>query len=46
VRVFDFGLTHEGRFYYVMELLDGCDLETLVQTFGPLPPARALYLVR
>ena len=46
VRVFDFGLTHERRFYYVMELLDGCDLETLVQTFGPLPPARALYLVR
>ena len=46
VRVFDFGLTHQGRFYYVMELLDGCDLETLVQTFGPLPPARALYLVR
>jgi eukaryotic-like serine/threonine-protein kinase len=29
-----------------MELLDGCDLETLVQTFGPLPTARALYLVR
>ena len=46
VRVFDFGLTHEGRIYYVMELLDGCDLETLVQTFGPLPTARALYLVR
>ncbi|HEU4887422.1 MAG TPA: serine/threonine-protein kinase, partial [Thermoanaerobaculia bacterium] len=46
VRVFDFGLTQEGRFYYVMELLDGCDLESLVQTFGPLPPARALYLVR
>jgi eukaryotic-like serine/threonine-protein kinase len=39
-------VTREGRFYYVMELLDGCDLETLVQTFGPLPPARAVYLVR
>jgi serine/threonine protein kinase len=46
VRVFDFGVTDEGRFYYVMELLDGCDLESLVRTFGPLPPARALYLVR
>jgi serine/threonine protein kinase len=46
VRVFDFGVTREGRFYYVMELLDGCDLETLVQTFGPLPTARAVYLVR
>jgi eukaryotic-like serine/threonine-protein kinase len=46
VRVFDFGVTREGRFYYAMELLDGCDLETLVQTFGPLPTARAVYLVR
>lgn len=46
VRVFDFGLTDEGTFYYVMELLDGCDLESLVRRFGPLPPARALYLVR
>ena len=46
VRVFDFGLTDEGTFYYVMELLNGCDLESLVRTFGPLPPARALHLVR
>ena len=46
VRVFDFGLTDEGAFYYVMELLNGCDLESLVRKFGPLPPARALYLVR
>jgi eukaryotic-like serine/threonine-protein kinase len=46
VRVFDFGLTDEGVFYYVMELLTGCDLESLVRTFGPLPSARALYLVR
>jgi serine/threonine-protein kinase len=46
VRVFDFGVTEEGTFYYVMELLNGCDLESLVRTFGPLPPARALYLVR
>jgi tRNA A-37 threonylcarbamoyl transferase component Bud32 len=46
VRIFDFGLTREGRFYYVMELLDGYDLESLVHKFGPLPPARAVYLVR
>jgi serine/threonine-protein kinase len=46
VRVFDFGLTDEGTFYYVMERLDGCDLESLVRRFGPLPPPRALYLVR
>jgi serine/threonine-protein kinase len=46
IRVFDFGVTDDGRFYYVMELLDGQDMAALVETFGPLPPARALYLLR
>ncbi len=46
VRVFDFGVTDDGTFYYVMELLNGCDLEALVRKFGPLPLNRALYLVR
>jgi eukaryotic-like serine/threonine-protein kinase len=46
IRLFDFGLTDEGLFYYVMELLDGRDLESLVREFGPLPPARAMHLVR
>jgi eukaryotic-like serine/threonine-protein kinase len=30
----------------VMELLDGLDLETLVERFGPLPAERAVYLLR
>jgi serine/threonine-protein kinase len=46
IRLFDFGLTDEATFYYVMELLDGRDLESLVREFGPLPPARALHLIR
>ena len=46
IRLFDFGLTDDGTFYYVMELLDGRDLESLVREFGPLPPARALHLLR
>ena len=29
-----------------MELLNGRDLESLVDEFGPLPPARAMYLLR
>jgi serine/threonine protein kinase len=29
-----------------MELLDGLDLETLVERFGPVPPDRAVYLLR
>jgi hypothetical protein len=46
VEIYDFGTTEGGTFYYVMELLDGFDSETLVQAHGPLPPARAVYLLR
>jgi serine/threonine protein kinase len=46
IRVFDFGATDDGTFYYVMELLAGRDLESLVREFGPLPANRVLYLLR
>jgi serine/threonine-protein kinase len=46
IGVFDFGLSNDGLFYYVMELLAGMDLETLVRQFGPLPPERAVFLLR
>jgi tRNA A-37 threonylcarbamoyl transferase component Bud32 len=46
IQLYDFGVTDEGTFYYVMELLDGFDLETLVQRFGPLPWQRAIHLLR
>ena len=46
IQVFDFGITQEGTFYYVMELLAGRDLETLVREFGPLPASRVVYLLR
>jgi serine/threonine-protein kinase len=46
IQVFDFGITQDGTFYYVMELLAGRDLESLVREFGPLPPNRVLYLLR
>ena len=45
IALYDFGLAHDGTFYYVMELLDGFDLETLVQRFGPLPAERAINLL-
>jgi eukaryotic-like serine/threonine-protein kinase len=46
VEIYDFGTTEGGTFYYVMELLEGYDSETLVQAFGPLPPERVVYLLR
>jgi serine/threonine-protein kinase len=46
IRLFDFGATDDGSFFYVMELLTGRSLDSLVKTFGPLPPERALYLLR
>jgi serine/threonine-protein kinase len=45
VDVYDFGTTEDGTFYYVMELLDGYDGESLVDKFGPLPPERAIFLL-
>jgi serine/threonine protein kinase len=46
IQVFDFGLTDDGTFYYVMELLTGRDLESLVREFGPLPADRVTFLLR
>ena len=46
IDLFDYGVTDEGAFYYVMELLDGFDLKTLVERFGPLPVERAVHVLR
>jgi hypothetical protein len=46
VELFDFGVAENGAFYYVMELLDGLDTEALVRRFGPVPPGRAIHLLR
>jgi serine/threonine protein kinase len=45
VQIFDYGFTGT-TFYYVMEYLPGLNLEDLVRENGPLPPARAVYLLR
>jgi serine/threonine-protein kinase len=44
VRIFDFGATEDGLWYYAMELLEGETLSDLVRRRGPLPPQRALRI--
>lgn len=46
VRLFDFGVSETGSLYFVMELLDGEDLHSLVERFGPLPPERVVAVLR
>jgi len=46
VQIFDFGRTPEGVFYYAMEYLEGIDLQTLVEKYGPQSPGRVIYLMR
>jgi serine/threonine-protein kinase len=46
VTLFDFGVTEEGAFYYVMELLDGVDTDTLIRRFGPIPAERVVHILR
>ena len=46
VQLYDFGATEDGRLYYVMELLDGLDAQALVRQHGPVPPGRAVFLLR
>jgi len=40
IYLYDFGVSRDGQFYYVMELLDGVSLQTLITQFGPQPPSR------
>src|SRR5207302_2847356 len=46
VEVYDYGRAEDGTYYYVMEYMPGLNLAELVQRHGPLPPARAVYLLR
>ena len=46
IELYDFGVSPEGTFYYVMELLDGVDLNTLVTRYGPVPAERTVHLLR
>jgi serine/threonine protein kinase len=45
VQLYDFGVTGSGTFYYVMELLEGTDLESLVRDHGPLEASRVVNIL-
>ena len=46
VELYDFGVTDDQTLYFVMELLEGLDLESLIRQHGPLPAARVVHILR
>ena len=46
VAIYDYGISDDGTFYYVMEYLPGDTLEQLVERDGPLTGARAVHVVQ
>jgi len=46
IQIYDYGRTPDGVFYYAMEFLEGLDLQRFVERFGPLEPARAVFITR
>ena len=46
VELYDFGVGDGGELYFVMELLTGMDLSSMLERVGPLRPERVVYLLR
>ncbi len=45
IRVYDYGTTDSGQFYYVMEYLSGLSLDKVVQSYDEFPSSRAIYIL-
>ena len=45
ITIFDYGRTHDGVFYYAMELLDGATLQRIVTEGGAQPPGRVVRIL-
>ncbi|HYW30034.1 MAG TPA: serine/threonine-protein kinase, partial [Gemmatimonas sp.] len=46
IAIYDYGITDDGTFYYVMEYLPGTTLEQLVAREGPMDARRAILVLR
>jgi serine/threonine protein kinase len=46
VKIYDYGRTPEGLFYYAMELLNGATLRDVVEATGPQPVRRVVRILR
>ncbi|MDB6004295.1 MAG: hypothetical protein JWR15_1282 [Prosthecobacter sp.] len=44
VSVYDFGRTSDGQLYFVMEYVDGTDVQRMIAREGKLPPEHALAI--
>ena len=45
IEIRDYGRADDSTFFYAMEYLPGLDLRDLVKRYGPVPAARAVYIL-
>src|SRR3954468_13788820 len=45
ITIFDYGRTHDGIFYYAMELVDGATLQRIVEVDGAQAPGRVVRIL-
>ncbi len=46
ITIYEVGRTPDHSLYYAMEYLEGLDLQQLVDRYGPVPPARAIHIMK